>query len=83
MEKGEPFSIVGGMKICAATLESSKTVSQKIENGSAFQPSYPTSGTISEGTQNTNSKEHKQPYVHCSIIYNRQDMEAARVSMSR
>ena len=31
---------------------------QKIKNGSAFQPSYPTSGNISEGTQNSNSKEH-------------------------
>ena len=27
-------------------------------------------------------KEHKHPYVHCSIIYNRQDMEGA-MSISR
>ena len=39
----------------------------------------PTSWTISKGTQNTNLKEHKHPYVHCSIIYNHQDMEAAQV----
>ena len=32
---------------------------------------------------NTNSKEHKHRYVHCSIIYNCQDMEAAQVSISR
>ena len=31
----------------------------------------------------TNSKEHKHPYVHCSIIYNCQDMEAAQVSINR
>ena len=37
---------------------------------------------MSEGTQNTNSKEHKHPYVHCSITYNHQGMEAAQVSMS-
>ena len=34
-------------------------------------------------TQNTNSKEHKHPSVHCSIIYNRQEMEAAQVSINR
>ena len=31
----------------------------KIKNGSAFWPSNPTFGSISEGTQNTNLKEHK------------------------
>ena len=33
------------------------------------------------GTQNTNSEEHTHPYVHCSVIYNHQDMEAAQVSI--
>ena len=42
-----------------------------------------TSGNISEGTQNTNSKEHRHLYIHCSIIYNHQDMEAAQVSINR
>ena len=32
--------------------------------------------------QNTNMKEHKDPYVHCSIIYRHKDMEAAQVSIS-
>ena len=34
-------------------------------------------------TGNTNLKEHKHPYVHCSVIYNHQDMEKAQVSISR
>ena len=55
----------------------------KIKNGSAFWPSDPTSGNISEGTQNTNSKVHKHPCVHCSVIYSHQAMEAAPVSLSR
>ena len=63
--------------------KSSMEILQKIKNGSAFQPSYPTSGNISEGTQNSNSKEHKPPYVHCSVIYNHQDKEAAQVPISR
>ena len=36
-----------------------------------------------EYTQNTYFKEHKHPYVHCSVIYNHQDMEAAQVPISR
>ena len=83
MEKGEPFVLLVGMQTGAATVESSMEVLQKIKNGSAFQLSYPTSGNISERTQNTNSKEHKHPYVHCGIIYNHQDIEAAQVSISR
>ena len=63
-------------------VESSMEIPQKIKNGSAFWPSDPTSGNISEGAQNTNMKEHKH-YVHCSVIYNHQDMEAVPVSISR
>ena len=47
-----------------------------------FDPVIPLLGTT-EGTQNTNLKEHKHSYVHCSAMYNIQDMEAARVSISR
>ena len=59
----------------AAIVESSMQLPQKIKNVSAFSPSDPTSGNISEGTQTTNLKEHKGPCVHCSIVYNLQDME--------
>ena len=71
------------MQIGAATVESSMEIPQKIKNGSAFWPSSSTSGNLSEGNQNTNLKEHKHHYIHCSIIYNQQDMEAAQVSISR
>ena len=69
--------------IVTTTVESSMEIPQKIKNGSSFWPSDPTSGNISEGTQNTNSKEHKHTYVHCSVIYNCQDMEAVPVSINR
>ena len=42
-----------------------------------------TSGNISEGTQNTNLREHKHRYVHCSIIYNHQDIETSQLPISR
>ena len=65
------------MQTGAATVENSVEMPHKIKNGSAFWLSDPTSGDIPEGTQNTNSKEYKHPYVHCSIIYNHQYMEVA------
>ena len=48
-----------------------------------FWPSNPTSENITEGTQNSNLKEHKHPHVHCSVFYNHQDMEASKMSISR
>ena len=78
-----PFALLVEMQIGAATVESSMEILQKIKKGTAVWPSDPISGNISEGTQNTNSKEHKHPYVHCSVISNHQDMEAAQVSISR
>ena len=64
-EKGtNPFPLLLGMQTGAGTVENSMEILQKNLNGSAFQPSDPSSGNISKGTQNTNSKEHKHPYVH-------------------
>ena len=76
-ERGTLFALLVGMQIGAPIVESSIEVPQKIKNGSAFRPSNPTSRNIPEGSQNTNLKEHKHPYVHWNIIYNRQDIEAA------
>ena len=81
--KGNSFALLVGMQTGAATLEHSMKIPQKMKNRSVFWPSDPTSGNISEGTQNTSMKEHMHPYVHCSVISNCQDMEAAQVSISR
>ena len=74
--KGDPQTLLVGMQIGAATVGSSMEIPQKIKNESAIWPSNPSSGNVSKGTENINSKEHKHPYVHCSVIYNHQDMEA-------
>ena len=79
--KGNPSALLVEMQIGAATVESSMEITQKIKSWSAFQPSNPISGNIPEGTENTNLKERKYLYVHCSVIYNCQDMEAAQVSI--
>ena len=80
--KGDPFALLVRMQIGAATVGSSMEIPQTFKNESAFWLSNPTDGNISKGTQNINLKEHKHPYVHCSIIYNHQDMEAAQVPIS-
>ena len=46
-------------------------------------PSSSISGTIYKETWNTNSKEYMCCCVHCSVIYNSQDLEAAQLSISR
>ena len=56
---------------------------KKFQNGTALLPSNSTSWNLSEETQNTTSKGYKHPYVHGSIIYNHQDMEAGQISISR
>ena len=54
---------------------------KKLKTDLPFDPVIPLLGTT-EGTQNTNLKEHKHSYVHFSAMYNLQDMEAAQVSIS-
>ena len=81
--KGNPFALLAGVQTGVATVERSMEFPQKIKNGPALWPSNSTSGSSSKETWNTNLKEHKHPYVHCSVIYNCQDMEAAQVSISR
>ena len=49
----------------------------KIKNRTTIWPSNSTSGYLSGENENTNSKGLMNPYVHCSIIYNSQDMETA------
>ena len=71
------------MQTGTATVVNIMVFPQKIKNRTAFWPSDPTSGNISEETQNTNCKEYMHPYVHCSAIYNGQDVETTQVSIGR
>ena len=68
MQKGDHFALLVGMQTGTATVESSMEIPQEIKNGTALSPSNSTSGNLSKETQNTNLKEHKHPYVHCSVI---------------
>ena len=80
--KGNPHTLLVGMQIGAATLENSMeyliTFKMELHLELLLEPTDSTSGNLSEKkTRNTNSKEYKHSSVHCSIIYNHQDMEAA------
>ena len=51
-------------------------VSQKTKNRATICPSNPTPGHISR--ENHNLKGYMYPSVHCSTVYNSQDMEAPK-----
>ena len=64
-------------------VESCMELSLKTKNGTALWPGNSTSGNLPKETWETKSKEHKHPYVLCSVIYNLPDMQAAQVSLNR
>ena len=70
---------IGGTINCTATMESSMEDPQKFNNRTNIQSSNSTSDYLSEENEITNSKRYMHPYVHCSTIYNSQDMETTSV----
>ena len=76
--KGNPSALLVGMQTGAFTVESSVEIPQKLKMDPPSDPEIPFLGIHIWRTQNTNSKEHKHPYVHCSVIYNCHDVEAAQ-----
>ena len=80
LRKGNPYALLVGIQTGAAAVGSSMEIPKKKKLICLLtQQSH--SGNISEGTQNIKLKEQKHIYVHCSIIYNHQDIEAAQVSI--
>ena len=67
------------MQTGAATVESSEDLTQKITHKTDLWTSNFTPGNLFEENQNTNLKEYMHTYVHCSIIYTSQDLEATEV----
>ena len=78
--KGNPLALLVGMRTGAVAVERGMELPQKMKNGSTFLPNNPTSRNISKETQITNLMN---TYVHHSIIYSRQDLEAAQMPISR
>ena len=51
-------------------------IPQKIKNGNTTWFSNSTTGYLFEENKNTNSKRYMHPFVHCSIMYDSQYVEA-------
>ena len=66
--KENPCALWVGTQTGAAAVESSMELHQKIKNGTAFWPSNPTSGNITEETQDTNSKEQETP-IFIAVLF--------------
>ena len=81
--EGEPFCTVGGKADWCSHCGKQYGVTSKVKNGSANDPMIPLVGIYPKKPETLNLKEYKHPYVHCSIIYNCQGLEAAGVSISR
>ena len=75
--KGNPGTLLVGMEIGAATMGNSLDVPQKLKNSTSVWSSYSTFGYLSKKYEESNLNRYIQPYVHCGIIYNSQDMEIA------
>ena len=68
--KGNPLALLLRMWIDRVTMENSKEISLK--NKSGYSTNNPTTGHI---PWENHSKIHTYPVIHCSTIYNSQDME--------
>ena len=72
--KGSPHALLVGMQIGAATMENNMDVPQKIKIELLCDPAISLLGIYSKKT--INSKRYTNTKTYCSIICNRQGMEA-------
>ena len=73
-KNGNPLRLLVGMQTSTATMENSVEIPSKTGSRTAIQPSNSTAGYTHRG--NKNLKRHMYLNVHCSTVYNSQDMEA-------
>ena len=78
-----PWALLVGMKNGATTMENKMEAPQKIKNRTTIWSSNPFSGYISEWIESRASKRYLHNHVHCSIIHNSQEVEAAQISIDR
>ena len=64
-------------------MENNIEVPQKIKSSTTILSSNFTAGYLSEGNRTTILKRYLHPHVHCSLIYNSQDMKTTLVTIDR
>ena len=77
----EPYHAVSGNVHWYNTMENSVEVPQKTKNWAITWSSSPTPGHLSR--ENHDSKKYMHPSVHCSIMYNSQNLETTSMSINR
>ena len=75
VEKREPNTVGGNVSWCSRYGKQYMEAPQKIKNITTKQSRNFTSEYLSEENKNTNWKRFMQPHIHCSTIYNNQDLE--------
>ena len=78
---GNPLALLVGMQTCAAGLENSVEVCQKIKNRTTLWPSNCSTRYLSKGYKNADSKGHMHSNVYTSTINNSQIMERTQMSI--
>ena len=79
VEKREPSYTTGGNVNLCSHYEKHMRFHKKIKSRTIIWSNYAASGYLSEEWKHSNSKIFMHPKVHCSIIYNSQDMETNSV----
>lgn len=79
--KRNPHELLVGMQIDEGTMENNMQARQKIKTRTNVQVSNSSPGYVSKGNKNNNLKMYVYPYVHCTFVYNSQDIEATLVSI--
>ena len=82
MENQNSFALLG-VPSCAAPMETSMEVPQKIKNGITIWSSNPSSGYISRRAKNRLLKSYLHTHVHSSMVCNSPEAEATEMSTDR
>ena len=79
--KGNPLTLLVGMRTGAATLENCVEVPQRVKNRSALRPSNCTAGDLPQRYRCSEMPEQLHPDVYRSNGHNSQTVEGASVSI--
>ena len=83
MSEREHQWIVKGNINCAATLENSMRIPQKIKNRTTMESSHSTPEYLAEENENNNYKRCIQAFLLYDITYNSQDIQANLICINR
>ena len=81
--KRNPFPLLMGMHVGAATLENNMEVPQKVENKATLRPNNCTTGYLPQRYKCSDPKGHLDTNVYSSDVHNSQTVETAQMSINR